>query len=68
MKVKKELALKLLEDLVLDYLYYDREGDEDLSLDDMNKLLDSGVLKWEEIVRKFNSEVKKAILGRSFKE
>lgn len=50
---KKQHALDLIQDLIADYLYYDRKEDEDLNRADLNHLIESGELKLEEVVAEF---------------
>lgn len=50
---KKELVLATVEDMVTDFLHYDRDNDEDLEHGDIELLIESGELTVEEIVEKF---------------
>lgn len=55
--MKKEEFLNAIEDAVADLFYYDRKDDEDLNLKDLNKLLESGEITLEEIVKTFENEI-----------
>lgn len=57
----KETALSTLTDLVIDYLYYDRKGDEELTQQEMQELIESGELTAAEIVERFTDALDKAI-------
>lgn len=54
---KKELIL----DTVSDFLYYDRKEDEDLGRDEIDKAVVNGIVTIEEIVAKFESELRRTI-------
>ncbi|RDJ35118.1 MAG: hypothetical protein DWQ19_09800 [Crenarchaeota archaeon] len=56
---KKEYALNVVEDLVANYLFYDRKEDEDLSRDDMEQLKSSGELTIQEVVDRFKEALEK---------
>ena len=48
-------------DLVSDFLYYDRQEDEDLSVGDIESRIANGDLSISEIVSKFEEELRKQI-------
>lgn len=54
---KEELALRAIEDLVADYLYYSRKEDEDLTVSDMEELLTQEFI--EKAVSKFREQLEK---------
>ena len=47
-----------VDDLVTDFVYYDRKEDEDLSMDDLNKSVESGETTVREIVDRFESALR----------
>lgn len=49
----KDLIMDTVEDLVIDFLGYDRKVDEDLKLGDIQKAIDEGIITSDEIVSKF---------------
>lgn len=49
----KRKILNKIEDLCSDFLYYDRKGDEELSMDQLNKAVESGEITIDEMVAKF---------------
>lgn len=48
-------------DLVSNFLYYDRKGDEDLPQGAIERLIKDGVISINEIVDKFREEIEKNI-------
>ena len=58
---KKKHALDVVNDLVADYLYYDRKEDEDLSRDEIDQLFESGELTVEEVVARFGEQLRKHV-------
>jgi len=60
-EAKRELVYATVEDLVADFLYYDRKQDEELSSDDIYTLLDEGFLTIEDLVAKFHRELESAL-------
>jgi hypothetical protein len=55
--IKEQKALDIIEDIISNYLYYDRKEDEDLSVQDMNEILT------EEFVEKASEKFKKELLS-----
>jgi len=49
----KELILNHIEDLVSDFVYYDRKEDEDLSMEQLKNAVKSGEVTVAEMVEKF---------------
>ncbi len=49
----KQTILDAVNDLCSDFLYYDRKGDEDLSIEDLNNAVKSGEISINEIVEEF---------------
>lgn len=49
----KQTILNVVTDLVSDFLYYDRKEDEDLSVEQLENAISSGVITKDEIVNKF---------------
>lgn len=54
---KKALALDAIKDLAINWLYYDRKEDEDLSTNDLRKLIETEQLTMDEIVNRFSDEL-----------
>jgi hypothetical protein len=52
---KKKLAISNIESLVSNYMYYDRKEDIDLSVEDMEEILDMDLVN--ELTSKFKSEL-----------
>ena len=46
-----------IEDLVSDFLYYNRKEDEDLKLGDIEKAIEEGEITIEQIVSKFKERI-----------
>ena len=49
----KQLILGYIEDLVSDFVYYERKEDEDLSMEQLNEAVKSGEITIDEMVEKF---------------
>jgi hypothetical protein len=49
----KELILDYVDDLVSDFLYYDRKDDEQLRRGDIENAIESGEISIDDIVNKF---------------
>ena len=58
----KKLAVDIIEDVVANYLFYDRKEDEDLPQGEIEKLIESGELTIDELVEKFMEELTKGLL------
>ena len=58
---KKQHMLDIIEDLITDYLYYDRQEDEDLSFEEVEELVKSGEITAHEISECFDKDIRKAI-------
>lgn len=58
-KNKRDLILGTIEDLISDFLYYDRKEDEELFRGDIEEAIKSGEITVEEMVEKFSSGLKK---------
>jgi len=52
MDLKQEI-IATTQDLVSDFLYYDRKEDEDLDIDTIPKAIKDGVIELDEIVKVF---------------
>jgi len=50
----KEIIENTIEDLVSDFLYYDRKEDEELPKGEIEKAIKEGIITKEEIVNKFS--------------
>lgn len=53
----KDLILGTIEDLVSNFLYYDRRSDEDLPYGVIQKAIANGEVTAEEIIEKFSAEL-----------
>lgn len=51
----KEHILKSIDDLCMNFFYYDRKNDEELSFDDIQKAYDNGVITIDDIVCRFRN-------------
>ena len=49
----KDQVLTAIQDLVADFLYYDRKEDEDLPMDEIERLVEEGELSIDEMVDEF---------------
>lgn len=54
---RKEKILLTLEDSVSDFLYYDRKGDEELSIGEIQAAIKAGEISVDEIVAKFREKL-----------
>lgn len=60
MCVKNHIEARI-DDLVCDFLYYDRKEDEDLPRGAIEKAITDGVTSAEEIVARFKKELEKSL-------
>ena len=51
--MQKEDVLKYVDDLVADFMYYDRKECEELPVGKVQELINSGVITLDEIVERF---------------
>ena len=51
--MQKEDVLKYVDDLVADFMYYDRKECEELPVGKIQELINSGVITLDEIVERF---------------
>ena len=56
-KTTKQIILDAIEDLVSDFLYYDRKGDEDLSIEQLKKAVTENEITIDEIVVAFKKHL-----------
>jgi len=61
MEDKKNHALNLVEDVLSSYFYYDRKDDEDLSVKEMEELINSGTLTVDELIDQFSLKIRQTI-------
>lgn len=54
---RKDLILDKINDLVANFLYYDRKEDEDLSAKDIEKAVEDGEITVEDMVARFRSQL-----------
>jgi len=57
----KQKILGLVEDLVSDFLYYDRKDDEYVKKGEIDKAIKAGEITIEEIVEQFSNKLKKGL-------
>jgi len=57
---KRVLILGVVEDLVTNFLYYDRKEDEDLPTGIIEQSLENGEITIEEIVKAFEDKIRDA--------
>lgn len=57
----KQVILDTVDDLVGQFLYYDREEDEDLPLGVIEQNIKDGVITQEEVVEKFKERLKECL-------
>ena len=55
MKDVKQLILDTIEDLCLNFVFYDRKGDEDLSINELNKAVKDRIITVAEMVEHFEN-------------
>ena len=64
----KQAALKWLEgaasDCMMSLFYYDRKEDEDMPVDKIEQLFESGVISEEDTIRIFTTAIKNAFNGK----
>lgn len=53
----KQTILNTIKDLCLDFLYYDRKEDEDLTEDDLHDAVKSGKITVDEMVAEFRKNL-----------
>lgn len=58
---KRELILNCMDDMVADFLYYDRKEDEDLPMGEIQRVILEGCVTQEEIVERFAARLKRGI-------
>jgi len=58
---KKTIILNTIRDLCLDFIYYDREEDEELSKDQLNDAIRNGEISIDEIVAEFRKHLDQII-------
>ena len=61
MSERKEIILANVEDMVTDFLYYDRKGDEDLPRGEIEEAIAKGEITVEEIVELFRAKLVKGV-------
>jgi hypothetical protein len=54
---KKQIILGTISDLCIDFLYYDRKEDENLSPEQLEEAIKSGVITIDEIVEQFRKRL-----------
>lgn len=64
MSTKKEIAISVIEDLVINLFYYDRKEDEELEVGDLEDLIESGDLTVDQIVETFKNNLNNYIQNK----
>lgn len=59
--MSKQIILNVIDDLVSDFLYYDRKEDEDLPRGAIEKAIEDQVISAEEIVSKFKEALERGL-------
>ena len=54
----KQTILNTVDDLVSDFLYYDRKEDEELSSEELSNSLKDGIITIDEIVEQFSTRLR----------
>lgn len=54
---KRELVASVVENTVSNFLYYDRKGDEDLGVDDIENAVRDEIITVDEIVQLFREQL-----------
>lgn len=54
----KQKILDTISDLCSDFLYYDRKGDEELTIEQLNEAVESGEITIDEMVAEFKKHLK----------
>lgn len=57
----KETILGYIDDMVTDFLYYDRKEDEDLGVGDIENAVANGEISVDEMVDKFRESLEQAL-------
>ena len=65
MAYKNETIDAVVDDLVMDFLYYDRKEDDDLGVGDIEIAISQGQITIDEIVERFKCEL---VAGINYKE
>lgn len=53
--IDKQYVLDYMHHIVINFLYYDRKGDEDLTYNRLHEMLDTGEVTIDEIVESFKN-------------
>jgi hypothetical protein len=62
---KRDLILGAVDDLIANFLYYDRKSDEQLMLGDIEKSIENNEISVEEIVSRFTTKLKEGLKNGS---
>lgn len=54
---RRDIILASINDLVVNFTYYDRKEDEDLSYEDLQAAIEEGEITIDEIVEKFRKQL-----------
>ena len=57
METNKQLVLDTISDLCGDFLYYDRKEDEELDMETLNRIVESGEITIDEMVSEFRKHL-----------
>jgi hypothetical protein len=55
--INKEFVLGAIDDLVADFLYYDRKHDKEFPLGEIERLIENGEITIDEMVNKFKERL-----------
>jgi hypothetical protein len=58
MKTRREIILSVVEDLVADFMFYDRKEDADLPRGAIEEAVEAGEVTYDEIIEVFAKELK----------
>lgn len=58
---RRDIILASINDLVVNFTYYDRKEDEDLSYEDLQAAIEEGEITIDEIVEKFRKQLVKEL-------
>lgn len=58
----KQTILGTISDLVSDFVYYDRKGDEELSMEQLNQAVASGEITVDEMVAEFRKHLENTFM------
>jgi len=57
----KQMVLNAIDDMIRNFLYYDRKEDEDLPRGEIERFIEEGELSVEEIVERFTTSLRELL-------